>query len=117
MASAIKPQPVALKKIDNASLRPTGVSAGRYVASMGVLDPKPMEDDVPQERVKDIAEANRDIFRGGPKRNAGASTSVKAALELPEEDSIMRGVIYGFLLGASFFLLTRYIKRRYFAAL
>jgi hypothetical protein len=117
MASAAKPLSAALKKLETASLRPTGPSSSRYVANMGILDPRPMEDDMPAERLGDVAEAKGDIFRSGPKRNPAASTSVKSAIEFPEEDSIMKGVIYGFLLGASFFLLTRYIKRKYFAAL
>lgn len=116
MAAATKNLSVALKKVETASLRPLGSASSRYVTSMGVLDPKPMEDDVPTERLGDVADANRDVFRGGPKRNVAASTSVKAIHEMPEQDGIMKGVVYGFLLGASFFLLTRYIKRRFFLA-
>ena len=74
MATAYKTLSTALKKVETASLRPTGSSSSRYVASMGILDPRPMEDDVPAEKLGDVADAKGDIFRSGPKRNPAAST-------------------------------------------
>jgi hypothetical protein len=106
-----KPQAVALKQTPTNNLKSLGSHAAISV-NMGVLDPRPSSEDTASSSTKDYTAETKSVFRNGPVKNPYASTYPVQSQELPEESEIYKAVAYGFILGVSFFLVTRYIRSR-----
>lgn len=106
-----KPQAVALKQAPTNNIRSLGSHAGITV-NMGVLDPRPPSEDAASSTTKDFTAETKSVFRSGPVKNPFASTYPTETQEMPSESEIHKAIMFGFLLGASFFLITKYIKSR-----
>lgn len=106
----------ALKSLDaQKSLRNFG-SHAKINVNLGVIEPdKIIEEEDQSSQKYDYATAVTSLFRNGTKTNPTASSAAHVNAVLPTEDDVYRGVIYGFILGSAFFLLTRYIKRSFLA--
>lgn len=52
------------------------------------------------------------VPRQAPRNPSGTSTLAATAV-LPVHEELQRGVAMGFILGVSFFLVVRYVKRRF----
>lgn len=104
----------ALKSLETQkSLRNFG-SHAKINVSLGVVEAdKPVEEETNSVQKYDYATAVTSFLRNGTKVNPSASSSTQIPSVMPAEDDVYRGVLYGFVLGTAFFLLTRYIKRRF----
>lgn len=111
-----KPMKAALVSLDTQKhLRNFG-SHAKINVSLGPMEAdRIVEEESGSSQKYDYATAVASMLRNGTRINPSASSSAQVPAVLPTEDDIYRGVIYGFLLGTSFFLLTRYIKRRFLA--